>query len=255
MTQGHAMERQYPPRQATESQAPRETRSQAAFRGHFTTFLLMGAFLFTLNVLTSFGDWWFYWPLFFWGWGLIAHYVAAYGLHVPARWASLGQSVRTPAPVSSRANANTPAFAAPAFAELHERIEHLRAIVASMPESPARLQADAIVSRANAIAAVLAADRASGDMVRSFSNGYLQPTDEILAHYSRLTGRNVPGAGDVLRSVEEEILPQIQQHLDRLYEQLHRRDVVQLSVATDMADFDLTQAQREISAELDKLRT
>jgi hypothetical protein len=42
--------------------------------------------------------------------------------------------------------------------------------------------------------------------------------------------------------------------MDRLYEQLHHRDLVQLSVANEMADFDLSQAQREISAELEKLR-
>lgn len=248
------MERQYPARQKDEAPTPKETRSRAAFRGHLTTFLLVGAFLFTLNVLTSFGDWWFYWPLFFWGWGLIAHYLTAFGFPGPDRWASLGAFTRPAAPNPSRPKPHSATFAAGAFAELHERIERVRAIVDALPDGGVRLQAEAIVSRASSIAAVLAADRASADMVRTFSAGYLQPTEEILEHYARLTARDVPGASDVLRGVEEESLPQIQQHMDRLYKQLHHRDLVQLSVATDMADFDLSQAQREISAELDKVR-
>lgn len=254
MSEGRAMEGQYLPRPATETDTPRQSRSKASFRGHLTTYLLVGAFLFTLNVLTSFGDWWFYWPLFFWGWGIIAHYVAAYGFPDSERLLSLGSLNLPSVPAPARASSRSASFAAGEFAELHARIEHLRSIVTTLPEGSTRLQAEAIVARANDIAAVLAADRASADMVRSFSNGFLQPAGEILSHYSRLTGRDVTGASDVLQSVENESLPQIQQHMDRLYEQLHHRDLVQLSVANDMADFDLAQAQREISAELDKLR-
>jgi hypothetical protein len=254
MSEGRAMEHQYPPRPASGTDSARQSRSKASFRGHFTTYLLVGAFLFTLNVLTSFGDWWFYWPLFFWGWGIIAHYVAAYGFPGPERLSSLGSLNLPNLPAPARKSSPSASFAAGEFAELHQRIERLRSIAATLPEGATRIQAEAIVSRANDIAAVLAADRASADMVRSFSNGFLQPSVEVLSHYSRLTGRNVPGAGEVLRSVEEESLPQIQQHLDRLYEHLHHRDLIQLSVANDMADFDLTQAQREISAELDKIR-
>jgi hypothetical protein len=254
MIEGRAMDRQYSQRPATEHEAPRQSRSRASFRGHFTTYILVGAFLFTLNVLTSFGDWWFYWPLFFWGWGLIAHYVAAYGLPGPERLLSLGSSSLPSVPLPARTPSQSASFAAAAFAELHERIERLRSVVTTLPEGPVRIQAQAIVSRANDIAAVLAADRASAEMVRSFNNGFLQPSAEILSHYSRLTGRDVPGAAEVLRTVENESLPQIRQQMDRLYEQLHHRDLVQLSVANEMADFDLTQAQREISAELDKLR-
>lgn len=254
MIEGRAMERQYSPPPTKEAKTPKHSRSQASFRGHFTTYLLVGAFLFTLNLLTSFGDWWFYWPLFFWGWGIVAHYVAAYGLPGPERLSSLGSLNLPSIPTPARSSSRSASFAAGAFAELHERIERLRSIVTSLPEGPVRSQAEAIVFRANDVAAVLAADRASANMVRSFTNGFLQPSGEILAHYSRLTGRDVPGAAEVLRNVEDETLPQIQQHLDRLYEQLHHRDLVQLSVANDMADFDLAQAHREISAELDKLR-
>ena len=255
MSESHAMERQYPPRQMPEASAPKDSRAKAAFRGHLTTYLLVGAFLLTLNMLTSFGEWWFYWPLFFWGWGLIAHYVSAYGFPGPEQFSSLSSSLRPSFPTRSRQGSPSTTFAAGAFAELHGRIEHLKSLVSALPDGMAREQSEAIVTRANAIAGVLASDRASAEMVRSFSTGFVKPTEEILEHYSRLMGRGVPGAAEVLRGVEEESLPYIQQHMDRLFEQLHHRDLVQLSVANEMADFDLTQAQHEITAELDKLRT
>jgi 2TM domain len=54
----------------------------AALRGfyiHLTVFLLVNALLFVINIVTSPGTWWFYWVLFGWGIGLLAHAAAVFG--------------------------------------------------------------------------------------------------------------------------------------------------------------------------------
>ena len=48
------------------------------FYQHLLVYLLVNAFLFVLNMLTSPGDLWFYWPLLFWGIGIVAHAVSVF---------------------------------------------------------------------------------------------------------------------------------------------------------------------------------
>ncbi len=43
------------------------------FYSHLLVFVLINIFLVTVNLLTSWGDWWFYWPLLGWGVGVAAH--------------------------------------------------------------------------------------------------------------------------------------------------------------------------------------
>ena len=50
------------------------------FYQHLQTYVLVNSFLFVLNLLTSPGDWWFYWPLLGWGIGLVSHAVSVYGM-------------------------------------------------------------------------------------------------------------------------------------------------------------------------------
>ena len=40
----------------------------------------MGVFFFLLNAVTSFGNWWFYWPMLGWGIGILFHYFDVFGL-------------------------------------------------------------------------------------------------------------------------------------------------------------------------------
>lgn len=61
------------------------SEGDAAFRSHLTIYLVIGLFLLSLNLLTSPGELWFYWPLFFWGWALVFHAVGAYGAEAPWR--------------------------------------------------------------------------------------------------------------------------------------------------------------------------
>ena len=55
----------------------------------------------------------------------------------------------------------------------------------------------------------------------------------------RLAGRDVAGAGATLRRVEEQNLPLIESRLDALYDQLHRGEIVDLAVASEMLDIEL----------------
>lgn len=50
------------------------------FYQHLNTYLAIGVFFFVLNSLTSFGRWWFYWPMFGWGLGLFFHYLDTFGM-------------------------------------------------------------------------------------------------------------------------------------------------------------------------------
>ena len=49
------------------------------FYVHLATYLLVNAGLLVINLLTSPGYYWFVWPLFGWGIGIVAHAVGTFG--------------------------------------------------------------------------------------------------------------------------------------------------------------------------------
>ncbi len=51
-----------------------------SFYVHLFIYVIVNLGLFLLNILTSPTALWFYWPLFGWGIGLIAHAVSVFGL-------------------------------------------------------------------------------------------------------------------------------------------------------------------------------
>lgn len=232
------------------------SKGEAAFRGHLMVYLVTGCFLLTLNLLTSPGDLWFYWPLFFWGWALIFQAVATFGAQAPARTLEALRAIvpglqsattsSAPASVSPSTDpaarritkANAAPFAATAFAAVHERIEDLRDISHQIPEGPVREQADRICAAADRIVAVMAADRASEELVSWFDTQLLTPTTSLLGSYVRLAGRRVAGAEETLRRVEEQNLPLLESRFDALYTQLHRGEIIDLAVASEMLELD-----------------
>ncbi|MBW3634428.1 MAG: 2TM domain-containing protein [Chloroflexi bacterium] len=243
-----------------ERREAKSSRGEAAFRTHLTTYLVVGLFLLTLNLLTSPGELWFYWPLFFWGWALVFQAVATYGAEAP--WQALAvvrsivpglgtraQPKGTPGEgdpagagtwgrAARRAPHSAP-FAAAAFASVHERIEGLKEIALQIPAGPVREQAFRICAAADRIAEAMAADRTDAKTVTWFNERLLEPAERLLAGYVRLAGRGVAGAGETLRRVEEQNLPLIESRLDALYDQLHRGEIVDLAVASEMLDIEL----------------
>ena len=246
----------------------KSSRGEAAFRSHLTIYLVTGLFLLSLNLLTSPGELWFYWPLFFWGWALVFQAVATYGAEAPWRALAVVRSIvpglgatvptkgtpgeRDPAgrglrqsgdwgtwgPAARRAPRSAP-FAATAFASVHERIEGLKEIALQIPNGTVREQAFRICAAADRIAEAMAADRTDAKTVSWFNDRLLEPTERLLAGYVRLAGRGVAGAGETLRRVEEQNLPLIESRLDTLYDQLHRGEIVDLAVASEMLDIEL----------------
>lgn len=219
-------------------------RGENAFRKHLSVFLAVGLFLFTLNLLTSPTDLWFYWPLFFWGWALAIQAAATYGTEAPAR---VMEELRAIVPAMprgmplvggrGRGRGQRP-FAAEEFAALHERIEQLKALTMQLPPGQARDHAERISATAERSAAALAADRASAETVAWFATELLQPTEMLLGHYVLLTSRGVTGAEETLQRVEERNLPLLASRFDALYNQLHRGEIIDLAVASEMLEFD-----------------
>ncbi|HXF63945.1 MAG TPA: 2TM domain-containing protein [Caldilineaceae bacterium] len=59
--------------------ARRRVQAIKGFYIHLLVYLFVNAGLLLINLLTSPGDWWFYWPLLGWGIGLAAHALAVFG--------------------------------------------------------------------------------------------------------------------------------------------------------------------------------
>ena len=229
---------------ASDPRGAKSSVGDAAFRSHLTIYIVVSLFLLTLNLLTSPGELWFYWPLFFWGWALVFHAVGTYGAEAPSRVLAAVRSIvpglaaTVQSPPTRRAPNSAP-FAATAFASVHERIEGLKEIARQIPDGPVREQALRICAAADRIAEVMAADRTDAQTVNWFNERLLAPTESLLAGYVRLAGRDVAGASETLRRVEEQNLPLIESRLGALYDQLHRGEIVDLAVASEMLDIEL----------------
>ena len=50
------------------------------FYTHLVVYVIVNIGIFFLNVITSPNELWFYWPLFGWGIGIIAHWISVFGL-------------------------------------------------------------------------------------------------------------------------------------------------------------------------------
>ncbi len=70
--------------------AKKRVKAKKEFYEHLITYLIIGGFLLLLNMVTSFGRWWFYWPLLGWSIGLIFHYFGVFGMpgvgHLVDEW-------------------------------------------------------------------------------------------------------------------------------------------------------------------------
>jgi len=68
--------------------AKRRVKEIRGFYIHLVVYVLVNAFLFLLDITTSPGVFWFYWPLLGWGIGLVLHaaYVFAFGHWLGPEW-------------------------------------------------------------------------------------------------------------------------------------------------------------------------
>lgn len=220
-----------------------EARPVAAFRNHLMIFLVTGVFLVTLNLLTSPRSLWFYWPLFFWAWALVFQAVRTFGADAPAQVLATLRSLIPGAGGPPQARTGSRSGNAPAdldaLAAVEERVKRLWRIARQIPEGPVRDQAFRICAAADRVAEVMSTDRTDPDTVAWFDAQLLMPTENLLSRYTRLRARDIASAEDALRRVETENLPQLEARLDALYDQLHRGEIVDLAVASEMLDIEL----------------
>jgi len=58
----------------------KRVREIKGFYSHLATYILINIFFLILNLLTSEGEYWFHWPLFGWGIGLVIHGLSVFGI-------------------------------------------------------------------------------------------------------------------------------------------------------------------------------
>lgn len=84
--------------------AQQRVKKKKGFFQHLTSYVVVGAFFFALNVATSFGDWWFYFPLLGWGIGLVIHYFSIFGIPGIAKYDEEWEQQAIEQEVERRAN-------------------------------------------------------------------------------------------------------------------------------------------------------
>lgn len=200
----------------------RAEKKEAAFRTHLAAYLGVGLFLFTLNLLTSPLDWWFYWPLFFWGWGLATHAFATYGADAPSRvpdvlpslvpWLDDAGATRQ----TDVQPATTAPFATKAFAAIHERLERIKEIACGIEDQEVRGRVEAFGAEAERIVAAMARERADASSVRRFDAEMLAPVASLLDGYTAAARHRVPSADAAARRIAQRDLPLLLNLLDAM---------------------------------------
>jgi len=61
-------------------EARKQVQAKKEFFRHLGTYFVMSVFFFMLNAATSFGSWWFIWPMMGWGLAVLFHYVDVFGI-------------------------------------------------------------------------------------------------------------------------------------------------------------------------------
>jgi hypothetical protein len=65
--------------QAKYERAKKHVEEIKGFYSHLFAYVSVNVALFAINMLTSREQLWFYWPLVFWGIGLVAHAITVFG--------------------------------------------------------------------------------------------------------------------------------------------------------------------------------
>ncbi len=60
--------------------AKKRVKAKKGFYWHIASYLIVNTFLFSINLLTSPGDWWFIFPLLGWGVSIIFHFIGVFGI-------------------------------------------------------------------------------------------------------------------------------------------------------------------------------
>lgn len=222
--------------------------TEKSFRAHLATWVVFSVFFFLINLLTSRDSWWFYWPMLGWGVGLAMHGIRVATTGGADTLAKTARNLQTRGATSTQQHAPTTA-AAPSSREssrptatveqVEERVARLWRMARSIPVPSAREKAFAVCAAADRVAEVLAADRRDPETASWFIETYVKPAESLLQGYARIASRGVAGADATLAKVEEHDLPMLEEQIDKVYQQLHRGDLVDLEVTSEMLELSL----------------
>lgn len=214
---------------------------------HAGVFLIGGLFFLLINLASgvSGGNVWFFWPMIPWSVALAIHAFVVLG---PSdAWAErkareFQQQInarRTPAPAPSAPSAPP---AEPVATTVNDGINLVAAIrlEALQIRKPAvRQQVFELCASADRNLAVLADRRNEQQTAHDFVHRYLGAAQTIINHYVVLSSRGVSSAEPALAKVEAHDLPLLQAKFDELYDRLHRGDIIDLQVASEMLEIEL----------------
>ncbi len=119
-----------------------------------------------------------------------------------------------------------------------EQAARMRRTLGGINDREIRLRVTNLVDDADRILGSLR-DRGDTVLAHTFSDRYLAPATTILTRYARLVSRGLTSARPVLDRVETHDLPLLQRRYDEFYEQVHRGDLIDLEVASEMLAFEL----------------
>ena len=60
------------------SLAEKRVDEKIGFYRHLYSFIVVNVILLIINILFFKGEWWFYWVTFFWGIGLVSHFIKTF---------------------------------------------------------------------------------------------------------------------------------------------------------------------------------
>ena len=60
------------------SLAEKRVDEKIGFYRHLYSFIVVNVILLIINVISFKGEWWFYWVTFFWGIGLVSHFIKTF---------------------------------------------------------------------------------------------------------------------------------------------------------------------------------
>lgn len=88
---------------------------------------------------------------------------------------------------------------------------------------------------------ILAAMKEDGNLTAAplFLEQLLEPTDELLENYVRLSTRGVTAANELLTRNETQDLPMIEQAARNFFEKMHRDSIVDLAALSEVLEFNL----------------
>ena len=119
-----------------------------------------------------------------------------------------------------------------------EQAARMRRTIGAINDREIRLRVTNLVDDADRILGSLR-DRGDTVLAHTFNDRYLAPTTTLLTRYARLVSRGLTSARPMLDRVETHDLPLLQRRYDEFYEQVHRGDLIDLEVASEMLAFEL----------------